>query len=113
MASHAVVKAWDGKNASLSPYAVKVLREDLGFSGIILADDFIMEAAGGKKIPPEKLAVQAIAAGVDMVMAWPANVEPLFREIAAASADGRIPRARLLDAASRIIAEKLRSGLVR
>jgi beta-N-acetylhexosaminidase len=116
MASHAVVKAWDGKNASLSPAAVKVLREEMGFGGIIIADDFIMEAAagsGGRKIPPEKLAVQAIAAGIDMVMAWPANVESIRREIVAAVADGRIARARLVEAASRIVAEKLRYGLAR
>ncbi|MDR1249995.1 MAG: glycoside hydrolase family 3 protein, partial [Treponema sp.] len=46
MVSHAVVNAWDpGVNASRSRQVVSVwLRQNLGFSGIVLGDDFSMGA---------------------------------------------------------------------
>ena len=44
MLGHLVVPAWDELPASLSPAAVRVLRDDLGFSGVIVSDDLGMGA---------------------------------------------------------------------
>jgi beta-N-acetylhexosaminidase len=112
MVSHALVPAWDGERiASLSaPVIRQWLRETLGFKGIILADDFSMAALEGRN--PESLAVEALNAGVDMVMAWPMNLLGIHRAIVRALEENRLPRRRLEEAAERILAEKLRLGLI-
>ncbi|MDR2344044.1 MAG: glycoside hydrolase family 3 protein [Spirochaetaceae bacterium] len=109
MVSHTVVPAWDeGRNASLSELVIgEKLRGELGFGGIVLADDFSMEAVSGD-YGTEEQSVAAVAAGADMVMAWPRNLVSIHGAILAALADGRLTRARLRDAASRIVREKLR-----
>jgi beta-N-acetylhexosaminidase len=109
MVSHIVVPAWDaGKNASLSEVVMKEkLRGEFGFGGIIMADDFSMGAVSGGYDTAEK-SQAALAAGADMVMAWPRNLVSVHGAILAALEDGSLPRARLEDAASRIVREKLR-----
>jgi beta-N-acetylhexosaminidase len=109
MLSHTAVTTWDGKPASLSPRAVRYLRENLGFDGIIIADDFSMAAIAG---PAEQRSLEAVRAGVDMVMAWPGNVRAIHGALVSALNAGTLDRRRLEEAASRIIAGKLRYGLV-
>jgi beta-N-acetylhexosaminidase len=109
MLSHAAVAAWDGKPASLSPRAVRCLREELGFDGIIIADDFSMAAVAG---PAEQRSLEAIGAGTDMVMAWPGNVRAVHGALVSALKAGTLDRKRLEEAAARIIAEKIRYGLM-
>jgi beta-N-acetylhexosaminidase len=113
MVSHAVVSAWDEKrNASLSAQVIgKRLRGDLGFSGIVLGDDFSMEALAGSGFEGEAAEAEALIAGADMVMAWPKNLRAVHSAILSALASGRLSRERLEEAAARIIAEKLRFGL--
>lgn len=109
MVSHVVVSAWDSeRNASLSPIAVLRLRE-LGFEGIAVADDFSMNAVSG--ISEEEAAVQALNAGVDMVMAWPRNLASTRQAIERALQNGVIKRERLIEAATRIITQKHLSGV--
>ncbi|MDR0555019.1 MAG: glycoside hydrolase family 3 protein [Treponema sp.] len=112
MVSHALVPAWDKeRNASLSPAVIgQWLREELGYEGIVLADDFSMAALAGRN--PETSVVEALNAGADMVMAWPLNLRKIHQAIFSALNEGRLDRSRLEDAAKRIIAEKLRRGLV-
>jgi beta-N-acetylhexosaminidase len=109
MVSHILVPAWDAeRNASLSELVMKEkLRGEFGFEGIIMADDFSMGAVSGGYGTEEK-SVKALAAGADMVMAWPRNLVSVHGAILAALADGILLRARLEDAVSRIIREKLR-----
>jgi beta-N-acetylhexosaminidase len=109
MLSHAVPAAWDSRPASLSSRAVRYLREDIGFGGIIIADDFSMAAAAG---PAEQRSLEAVAAGVDMVMAWPENVRAIHGALTSALKAGTLDRKRLEEAAARIIAEKFRYGLM-
>ncbi|GHU90209.1 glycoside hydrolase family 3 [Spirochaetia bacterium] len=119
MVSHVLVPAWDSENiGSLSPAVIgDWLRGELGFTGIVLADDFSMAAAvntprASSRLRPEAAAVRSLAAGADMVMAWPSNVRKIHSAILAALADGSLPRARLREAAARIILEKIRLGLI-
>ena len=117
MVSHSAVPAWDGETiASLSPQVMGTwLRGGLGFKGIIISDDFSMAAAsspaaasGPLSATPETLAVRSLAAGADMVLVWPPDLRRTHRAILAALDDGRLPRDRLQEAATRIIFEKLR-----
>ena len=113
MVSHVLVPAWDGERiGSLSPALIgEWLRKDIGFEGIVLADDFSMTAAASR-LSPEEAAVASIAAGADMVMAWPMNILKLRKAILKALEEGRLSRQRLEEAAARIIAEKIRLGLM-
>jgi beta-N-acetylhexosaminidase len=114
MVSHAVVDAWDaGVNASRSRPVVSVwLRQNLGFSGMVLGDDFSMGAVSASGLSEEDAVIEALNAGVDMVMAWPRSLGRLHRAILGALRDGRLSRERLREAAARILCEKLRWGLM-
>jgi beta-N-acetylhexosaminidase len=108
MVSHVIVPAWDSKPCSLSPVAVKRLRE-MGFTGIIMADDFAMAAAGS---PAEICAVEALAAGVDLIMTWPDNLQKVHQAILSAIEAGKLSEERIREAAERIIYQKLRYGVI-
>jgi beta-N-acetylhexosaminidase len=121
MVSHSAVPAWDGENiASLSPAVMgDWLRQELGFEGIIVCDDFSMAAASGpaaaggqNSLKPEIAAVLSLAAGADMVLVWPPDIRRTHRAIVAALNDGRLSRERLREAAGRVIFEKIRMGLL-
>jgi beta-N-acetylhexosaminidase len=114
MVSHIVVPARGGeRNASLSrPVIQGWLREELGFRGFVLGDDFSMKAVSSRGLSPEAAAVEALKAGVDMIMAWPSGLSRLHRAILDALAEGQLSRERLREAAGRIIAEKIRRGLI-
>jgi beta-N-acetylhexosaminidase len=110
MLSHVMVPALDSrKNASLSDKVIKDwLRGELGFKGIVLADDFSMGAIAASGISPGVAAVEAINAGVDMIIVWPKDVIAVHASILNALKEKRVSRERLEEAASRVIAEKLR-----
>ncbi|MFP3042462.1 glycoside hydrolase family 3 protein [Treponema primitia] len=114
MVSHVLVDAWDaGVNASRSRAVVSVwLRGNLGFQGIVLGDDFSMGAISAAGLREEEAVIEALNAGVDMVMTWPRNLGRVHRTILRALGDGRLTRKRLEEAAARIIYEKIRYGLM-
>jgi beta-N-acetylhexosaminidase len=114
MVSHIRVAARDpDRNASLSPAVIRDwLRGELGFSGMILADDFSMEAVAAGGIGEEEAILAALNAGVDMVITWPGSLRRVHRAILRALEQGGLPRERLREAAARIIFEKLRFGLL-
>jgi beta-N-acetylhexosaminidase len=110
MVSHVIVPVWDAsQNASLSEIVMREkLRGELGFQGVILADDFSMGAVSGGYSTEEK-SITALRSGADMIMAWPRNLTSIHNAILAALADGSISRERLQEAAARVIGEKLRA----
>jgi beta-N-acetylhexosaminidase len=112
MVSHVVVQARDEKhNASLSPRIVNGwLREELGFTGIAIADDFSMGAVAASGIQAEDVAIAAFNAGIDMIMAWPSALGSTHKAILAAIKS--VGRDRFEEAAERIIVQKIRFGLV-
>ena len=110
MVSHSSVPAWDAINiASLSPAVMgEWLRQELGFDGLIISDDFSMGAAAGSgRTRPEDAAVQSLIAGADIVLVWPPDLRRTHRAIQEALADGRLSRQRLEESAGRIIYEKV------
>jgi beta-N-acetylhexosaminidase len=114
MVSHALVPAVDGERiASLSrPVMEGWLRGGLGFGGIIIADDFSMGAVRISGLDPEEAAAASLAAGADMIMAWPSSLRKTHAAILAALKDGRLSREALLKSAERVVAEKIRLGLL-
>ena len=63
------------KPATLSPRIVQaMLREEIGFTGVILSDDLEMKAIAKTYSVPDS-AVQAIAAGCDGLLVCSGNVE--------------------------------------
>jgi len=109
MVSHSIVPVIDSKIASLSDAVMQNwLRDELGFKGLIICDDFSMAAAGS--VMPNEAAVLSLAAGADMVIVWPPDILRTHRTILAALKDGRLSRDRLRNAAQRVIYEKLRMG---
>ena len=67
MTGHLLFTAWDTDNpATLSRYVIqKIIREKIGFNGLLLTDDIDMEALSGAI--PER-AERSIAAGCDIVL---------------------------------------------
>ncbi len=105
MTAHVLVPSMDEQNpATLSPAIVRgLLREELGYEGVILSDDLEMKAIA-KTWTPADAAVEAIAAGCDGVLicsgdaaAQVATLEALVHAVE----DGRIPYKRLDDALAR------------
>lgn len=112
MSSAAYPRLDDEALAVFSPAVIRALRDDLGFSGVVMTDDLDRaDAVAG--IPVGLRAVAAVAAGVDLVLVFGAGVA---RTMAAALVDeARNDEAfavRLAEAASRVVAQKADSGLV-
>jgi beta-N-acetylhexosaminidase len=104
MVGHLDVRAVDpGVPASLSRKVVSgLLRGELGFRGLVLTDSLSM-AAVTKRHGPAKAAARAVNAGVDVVL-MPADSRAARDGIVAAVRAGRLPRARLAAAATRMVA---------
>ena len=114
MLSHVMVPALDWRrNASLSRVVIqRWLRWELGFEGLVLADDYSMGAVTERGLSHSDATVEALNAGVDMIMVWPKDLVTVHSAILAAVSQRRLSRERLVEAASRIITEKIRYGLV-
>jgi len=112
MAAHSKIPSLDWRIASLSPVIMQeMLKDELGFEGIIISDDFVMAAAGD--LNQYEAAIQSIAAGADMILVWPSDLIQTHSAIIKALEEGQLTRDRLQDAVQRIIYEKLRMGLFR
>jgi len=106
MTSHIVVTALDPERpATMSPVVLGLLRDELGFDGVIVSDALDMHGASAAVGIPEA-AVLALAAGVDLLCIGPDKDSALIREIQAAIVSaveaGRLPLTRLEDAARRV-----------
>jgi beta-N-acetylhexosaminidase len=106
MTAHLLVPSLDDERpATLSPRIVQaMLREELGFPGVILSDDLEMKAIAKSYAVPEA-AVQAIVAGCDAVLVCSGDVEMQAATLEAlvyAVEQDRISYKRLEDAHKRL-----------
>ncbi|MBR7078903.1 MAG: glycoside hydrolase family 3 protein [Treponema sp.] len=77
--SHARVPSVDSSPACLSRvWVTDKLKTQLGFDGLVISDDIFMGALADNGYPPEKAAIQAIEAGVHVIMLS----EKLFGKVA-------------------------------
>ena len=110
LVSHNIVVSMDPDlPASLSPEVHRVLREELGFQGVVLTDDLDMKAAAayaGENSP----AVQALLAGNDMVVL--ADFKREIPRVLSALADGTLTEERIDQSVRRVLQWKRDLGLL-
>jgi beta-N-acetylhexosaminidase len=105
MTAHVLVPSLDEERpATLSPRVVReMLRDELGFAGVIVGDDLEMKAVAKQYTVPDA-AVQAIAAGCDGLLICSGNADvqaQTLETLVYAVESGRIPFKRLEDALTR------------
>jgi beta-N-acetylhexosaminidase len=106
MTSHIIVPALDPhRPATFSPTVVAVLRSELRFEGVLVSDALDMAGASAETGIPEA-AVQALAAGVDLLClgsgTTPQTYESVHAAVVAAVLSGRLPEGRVAEAAGRV-----------
>jgi beta-N-acetylhexosaminidase len=115
MTAHITVPSLNGgtrESATLSPKVLTtVLREQLGFDGIIFTDAMDM-AAIARRHSAGDAAVRAIEAGADVIL-MPADVKQAVDGIVAAVESGRISEERIDASVRRVLGAKARVGLDR
>jgi beta-N-acetylhexosaminidase len=114
MSAHVAIEAFDpGRPATLSPAVLTgLLRGELGFAGVVATDCLEMDAIACG-VGTVRGAVEALAAGADLLMI--SHHLELARTaadaIAAAVRDGSVPLARLHDAHARVSTLRLRRAV--
>jgi len=106
MTSHILLPQLDHVPATFSARILgELLRDELGFTGVIISDALDMKGASGTTGIPDA-AVRALAAGCDLLCIGTANTDAQLGEIeaaiVAAVSAGRLKAARLADALSRV-----------
>ncbi len=108
LVSHNIVQVFDAAQpASLSPNIHQILREELGFQGVIVTDDLAM---GAVTVPEKEAAVLAVQAGNDLLLS--SNFEPQYRAVLEAVKAGTISRDTIQRAVRRVLQWKADLGLL-
>jgi beta-N-acetylhexosaminidase len=111
MVGHLIVSDIDELPATLSEKIVTgILREELGYQGIIITDSFEMNAISDNYSSREA-AVMAVKAGVDMILE-PANLDEAIDGIVEAVENGDISEERIDESVERILTVKMEYGLL-
>ncbi|MBD0709773.1 MULTISPECIES: glycoside hydrolase family 3 protein [unclassified Streptomyces] len=114
MTAHLVVPALDPSEdpATLSrPILTGVLRERLGYDGVVVTDSLGMEGVR-TKYGDERVPVLALKAGVDQLLN-PPKLEVAWNAVLKAVRDGELTEARLDESILRILRLKAKLGLFR
>lgn len=110
MTANATVPGLTDKPASISPEVVKVLREDLKFTGLIVTDTLTAGAFSAKNYTPEAAAVLALQAGANLLVYGGSSKAPEFNKITgaivAAVNKGELPRDTLVKAVNAVLSAK-------
>lgn len=94
-----------------APIATSLLREDLGFEGLVFTDSLRMRAIT-RMLPPAEAARRALAAGHDLILHSPDD-RAAFAGLKAAVSDGTVSAAALDRSVRRVLEAKARLGLHR
>lgn len=102
MSAHVFAPNLDPQNiATLSPHILtEILRDQLGFEGIITTDALIMSGVANLN-SPEAIAVQAVKAGADILL-MPVDPIATIHAVCAAVESGEISRDRIKQSVQRI-----------
>lgn len=109
LVSHNIINSIDPDNpASLSTNVHNLLRNKLGFTGVIITDDLSMQAVSDQVTGYS--VVKAIMAGNDILIVT--DYEKSFNEIKAAINDGTLSESALDDMVFRVLAWKYYKGMM-
>jgi beta-N-acetylhexosaminidase len=114
MTAHMSVPAIEPNDipATASPKVLTaLLREELGFKGIVVTDSLEMVGFTSKFNGGEG-SVRALEAGADVLL-MPPNPEQAIRAVIAAVEKGRITRQRIDDSVMRVLTAKVRTGVIK
>lgn len=95
--------------ASLSPAVHDVLRDELGFDGVVMTDDLVMQAITDYTGDADA-AVLAVQAGNDMLIS--SDFVTQYNAVLAAVEDGTITADRIRESAMRVVHWKIELGLI-
>lgn len=113
MTAHLQVPALDPSNepATLSPRILQgVLRDELGFEGVIVTDALNMQGVR-TKYGDDRVPVLALKAGADQLL-FPPNIDVAYHGVLAAVRSGEITEERLDESVLRILRIKDKVGLL-
>ena len=111
LVSHTIVQSMDANApASLSAAVHDILRNELGFNGIIMTDDLSMEAITQSIGSSADAAVAAVLAGNDLLCTT--DYEQQIPAVIDAVNAGAISEARVNQSVLRILASKLELGII-
>jgi beta-N-acetylhexosaminidase len=114
MTAHLAVPALEPDNIPAtvsSKILTGVLRDELGFHGLVITDAMDMQGLAAMFDTAEASA-RAIEAGADVLL-MPKRAEDAIRGVVAAVESGRISRKRLDDSVTKVLTAKVRLGLTR
>ncbi|HEM6204551.1 TPA: beta-hexosaminidase [Streptococcus suis] len=109
MVSHNIVPAIDDVPSSISPEINKILRNELGFEGVIMTDDFDMQGLV-QFVDQDTGALQTIQAGTDMILSssYASQVPYIVEQVK----NGTITEERINQSVKRILGMKYDLGLI-
>ncbi|MEE6272057.1 exo-beta-N-acetylmuramidase NamZ domain-containing protein [Georgenia sp. MJ206] len=113
MTAHIVVPALDpsGRPATFSrPILTDLLREEMGFDGVIVTDALNMQGARDE-FGDERVPVEAILAGADQML-MPPNLRVAYDGVMDAVESGEITEERIEESVHRILEQKAKRGLL-
>lgn len=111
LVSHTVLNCFDSEYpASLSPAVHTYLRETMGFDGVIMTDDLVMQAITDRYGAGEA-AILAVLAGNDLLCSSEYQIQ--YRAVLDAVKEGRISKELLELAVSRVLQWKYDLGLLK
>ncbi len=110
MVGHLIVSDVDDQPAPFS-YAIvtELLREEMGFDGVVITDGLQMKAMTDAYSSAE-IALKAVKAGVDLLLC-PEDLHSAVASLEGAVEDGTLPAERLDESVLRILTLKLERGL--
>ena len=110
LVSHNIVNCMDPNlPASLSPEVHRILREDLGFDGVVMTDDLAMDAVKAYAVDGN-VAVMSIQAGNDLVVTTDYRTQ--IPRVIQAVKDGTLEEEAIDGACLRVLRWKLELGLL-
>ena len=113
MSAHIVVPKLDrsGEPSTLSPTVLTgMLRDELGYRGVIITDSLQMEGVRTKH-PDSEIPVLALKAGADQLL-MPKNLKLAIDSVIGAVRSGKLTEKRINDSVERILTMKARRGVI-
>jgi beta-N-acetylhexosaminidase len=117
MVAHVHYRAFNPDTVTPSSLSKEVitdyLKDRLGFKGLAISDDMVMQGAAAGRTPAEMF-IQAINAGIDVIVYKDSHVltPELFEQLARAVRDGKISGERVDASARNILEHKERHGIL-